>query len=314
MNKHDLRIVFMGTPDFAVSSLRILVENDYNIVGVITSTDKYGGRGGKQLLESAVKKYALSQDILILQPNNLKAPDFIEALQSLKANLQIVVAFRMLPEVVWQMPEHGTFNLHGSLLPKYRGAAPINWAVINGDKKTGVTSFFLKHKIDTGDVLFQEEMPIEENETAGDVHDRMMQLGAEVVLKTVQAIEQDKIEPQEQQDTLATKAPKIFHDDCQIDFDQPSEKVHNFIRGLSPYPAAWTTLDEKKLKVLKSKKMAADNRKPSGTFQSENKTLKIATADGCIEVLELQLAGRKRMSTTDFLNGYNIENSEIEAI
>lgn len=312
--KRDLRIVFMGTPDFAVPSLRILVENGYKIVGVITSTDKYGGRGGKQLLESAVKKYALSQNLPILQPKNLKATDFIEALRSWNANLQIVVAFRMLPEAVWQMPEYGTFNLHGSLLPKYRGAAPINWAVINGEKKTGVTSFFLKHKIDTGDVLFQEEMSIGENETAGDVHDRMMQLGAKVLLRTVQAIEHNDSEPQAQQDILATKAPKIFHDDCQINFNRSTEKVHNFIRGLSPYPAAWTVLDGKKLKILKSKKVATNINESPGRLQVENKTLKVATADGWIEVLQLQLAGRKRMSTSDFLNGYQIENSEVETV
>lgn len=305
--KKDLRIVFMGTPDFAVPSLQILVENGYEVVGVITATDKYGGRGGKRLIESAVKKYALAQNIPVLQPKNLKATDFQAELKALNANLQVVVAFRMLPESVWAMPELGTFNLHGSLLPKYRGAAPINWAVINGEKETGVTSFFLKHKIDTGDMLFQESLPIGESETAGEVHDRMMELGAEVVLKSVQAIEEGNYELQAQKDELATKAPKIYHETCEIDFNQSTEKVHNFIRGLSPYPAAWTTLDDLKLKVLRTTKLLENHDLEAGTFSSDNKHfLRIATADGFVEVHELQLAGRRRMKTKDFLNGYKI--------
>ncbi|MEN0051746.1 MAG: methionyl-tRNA formyltransferase, partial [Bacteroidota bacterium] len=222
--KKDLRIVFMGTPDFAVPSLQVLVENDYQVVGVITATDKYGGRGGKHLIESAVKRYAVAQNIPVLQPKNLKAADFQAELKALNANLQVVVAFRMLPESVWVMPAYGTFNLHGSLLPKYRGAAPINWAVINGEKETGVTSFFLKQQIDTGDMLFQESLPIGEDETAGEVHDRMMQLGAEVVLKSVQAVEKGDYELQAQNNELATKAPKIYHDTCEIDFNQSTQK------------------------------------------------------------------------------------------
>lgn len=306
-NKKDLRIVFMGTPDFAVPSLQILVENGYNVVGVITATDKYGGRGGKRLIESAVKKYALSQSIPILQPKNLKAEDFLSQLRALNANLQIIVAFRMLPEVVWAMPEYGTFNLHGSLLPKYRGAAPINWAVINGEKETGVTSFFLKQKIDTGDLLFQEQLSIGENEIAGEVHDRMMELGSKVVLKTVKAIEIGDYETKVQNDALATKAPKIFHDTCEIDFNQSTQKVHDFIRGLSPYPAAWTTLDDKKLKILRCEKEFETHQFPVATLLSDDKsTLKIATIDGYVKLLELQLEGRKRMKTTDFLNGYKL--------
>lgn len=297
----------MGTPDFAVPSLQILVENGYEVVGVITATDKYGGRGGKRLIESAVKKYAVSQNIPVLQPKNLKAVDFQAELQAFNSNLQVVVAFRMLPESVWAMPELGTFNLHGSLLPKYRGAAPINWAVINGEKETGVTSFFLKHKIDTGDMLFQESLPIGENETAGEVHDRMMQLGAKVVLKSVQAIEKGDYELKAQKDELATKAPKIYHETCKIDFDQSTETVHNFIRGLSPYPAAWTTLDDLKLKVLRTTKLIQNHDLETGTFSSDNKHfLRIATMDGFLEVHELQLAGRKRMKAKDFLNGYKI--------
>jgi methionyl-tRNA formyltransferase len=296
----------MGTPDFAVPSLQILVQNGYKVVGVVTATDKYGGRGKKQLLESPVKKYAVEQGIPVLQPKNLKSPEFQEELRALNANLQVVVAFRMLPEAVWDMPEHGTFNLHGSLLPRYRGAAPINWAVINGDTETGVTTFFIRHEIDTGDVLFQEKMPIGPNETAGEVHDRMMLLGAETVLKTVKAIASGDYHLQKQDDALATKAPKLFRETCEIDFDQPVEKVHNFVRGLSPYPAAWTTLDGKQLKVLRAHYEKADTDAQPGTFISDNKSwIKVAAADGWLVVTELQLQGRKRMKTSDFLNGFS---------
>lgn len=300
-----LRIVFMGTPEFAVPSLKILLENGYEVVGVITTADKLGGRGKKELLESAVKKYAKEQGLKILQPVKLRDPDFLAELESLNANLQVVVAFRMLPEVVWAMPEKGTFNLHGSLLPKYRGAAPINWAIINGEIQTGVTTFFLKQEIDTGSILFQEPLPIGENETAGELHDRMMQLGAQTVLRTVQAIEQENVAPKPQDDSLATKAPKIFHETCEINFDQPTEVVHNFIRGLSPYPAAWTTLDNKELKILRTTKVLDNHHLPPGKFVSDNKkSIRITTQDGFVEVHELQLQGRKRMKTVDFLNGY----------
>jgi methionyl-tRNA formyltransferase len=296
----------MGTPDFAVPSLKVLVENGFNVVGVVTATDKYGGRGKKQLLESPVKKYAVEQNIPVLQPKNLKSPEFQEELRALNANLQVVVAFRMLPEAVWDMPTHGTFNLHGSLLPRYRGAAPINWAVINGDRETGVTTFFIRHEIDTGDVLFQEKMPIGPNETAGEVHDRMMMLGAETVLKTVKAIESGDYSLQKQDDAQATKAPKIFRETCEIDFGQPVEKVHNFVRGLSPYPAAWTTLDGKQLKILRTRYEKADIDVRPGTFKSDNKSwIKIAAPDGWLVVEELQLQGRKRMKTNDFLNGFS---------
>jgi len=296
----------MGTPDFAVPSLKVLVENGFNVVGVVTATDKYGGRGKKQLLESPVKKYAVEQNIPVLQPKNLKSPEFQEELRALNANLQVVVAFRMLPEAVWDMPTHGTFNLHGSLLPRYRGAAPINWAVINGDRETGVTTFFIRHEIDTGDVLFQEKMPIGPNETAGEVHDRMMMLGAETVLKTVKAIESGDYSLQKQDDAQATKAPKIFRETCEIDFGQPVETVHNFVRGLSPYPAAWTTLDGKQLKILRTRYEKADIDVLPGTFKSDNKSwIKIAAPDGWLVVEELQLQGRKRMKTNDFLNGFS---------
>lgn len=302
----SVRIVFMGTPEFAVPSLDILVKNGYEVVGVVTATDKLGGRGGKQLIESAIKKYAIEKGIPVLQPEKLKAPEFIRHLQALKADLQIVVAFRMLPEIVWAMPPKGTFNLHGSLLPKYRGAAPINWAIINGDTETGVTTFFLQDEIDTGDVILQEKMPIGENETAGDVHDRMMLLGAETVLKTVQMIENGNIQLQQQQDTEASHAPKLFHETCEINFHQPTQKVHDFIRGLSPYPAAWTMLNGLEFKILKTSKEIIMPQVTPGTFVSDNKkSLKIATLDGFVHVHELQLQGRKRMNTVDFLNGFN---------
>lgn len=302
----SLRIVFMGTPEFAVPSLQILLDNDYEVAGVVTATDKWGGRGKKKLIESAVKRFAAERGLYILQPRNLKDPAFVEELRGLNADLQVVVAFRMLPEAVWAMPPKGTFNLHGSLLPKYRGAAPINWAVINGETETGVTTFFIQHAIDTGDILFQEKMPIGKNETAGDVHDRMMLLGAQVVLKTVRAIESGNYTLEKQDERLASKAPKIQHDTCRIDFDRPAQAVHDFIRGLSPYPAAWTILDEQELKILRTTTERVEHDFPPGKFiVEEQRELKIAVADGFVQVHELQLAGRRRMSTPDFLNGYS---------
>lgn len=301
-----MRIVFMGTPDFAVPSLRILVENGHEVVGVVTATDKFGGRGNKTLIESAVKKYAVSQGLPVLQPKNLKAPDFVEALRALEADLQVVVAFRMLPEVVWAMPRIGTFNLHGSLLPKYRGAAPINWAIINGETETGVTTFFIRHEIDTGDVLLQRKMVIGPDETAGDVHDRMMILGAQTVLDTVDLVKSGNYTLHQQEHSRATKAPKIFFETCEIDFNQSAFWVHNFVRGLSPYPAAWTLLDDQVLKLYRTKVEPGPVKETPGTFVSDNrKFLKIATADGYLEVLELQMQGRKRMRIQDFLNGYS---------
>jgi methionyl-tRNA formyltransferase len=296
----------MGTPAFAVPSLEVLIENGYDVVGVITSTDKMGGRGNKTLLESDVKKYAQSKGLKILQPKNLKSPAFVEELRELKADLQIVVAFRMLPEVVWNMPPIGTFNLHGSLLPKYRGAAPINWAVINGDAETGVTTFFLKHEIDTGNLLFQSKLPIDENETVGEIHDKMMELGSNLVLKTVKAIENKDYEAQTQDESLVSHAPKVFHKTCQVNFNQPTLQVHNFIRGLSPYPTAWTMLGDKKLKLFRTLKEIESHEHEVASFHSDNKTfVKIATTDGYVQLLELQLQGRKRMKIKDFLNGYS---------
>jgi methionyl-tRNA formyltransferase len=300
-----MRIIFMGTPDFAVPSLEILLENGYDVVGVITATDKMGGRGNKQLIESEVKQFAKSKGLNILQPEKLKSPDFVETLQALKADLQIIVAFRMLPEVIWNMPRIGTFNLHGSLLPKYRGAAPINWAVINGEKETGLTTFFLQHQIDTGNVLFQTKVEIGENETTGELYNRMKVIGADLVLKTVKTIESGDYAPQLQNDEEATHAPKIFHDTCQIDFNKSTQEVHNFIRGMSPVPTAWTILAEQKLKIFKTLKIIEAHEHAPGSFHSDNKKyLKVATVDGYVDILELQLQGKKRMSAKDFLNGY----------
>ncbi len=313
-----MKIVFMGTPDFAVPSLDILVKNGYDIAAVITATDKMGGRGGKQILQSAVKKYAVAHDLRVLQPEKLKKPEFIEVLRGIEADLFIVVAFRMLPEIVWTMPPLGTFNLHGSLLPKYRGAAPLNWAVINGEKETGVTTFFLKHEIDTGDIIFRESLEIGDDESVGEVHDRMMIVGANNVLKTVQAIENKTVTPLSQLDTAATHAPKIFQETCEIDFSKTTAEVHNFIRGLSPFPTAWTTLDGLKLKIFKAQKeVYAEKETPqykadfdaiqTGKFVSDNKIfLKIRTSDGFTQLLDVQLEGRKRMGIKDFLNGYQV--------
>ncbi len=304
-----MKIVFMGTPDFAVPSLDILVQNGYDIVGVITSTDKMGGRGGKQLIQSAVKQYAVEKGLTVLQPANLKAPDFIEELKSLKADLQIVVAFRMLPEIVWDMPSLGTYNLHGSLLPKYRGAAPIHWAVIQGEKETGVTSFKLKHEIDTGDIVFQQSFAIGPNDTTGDVHDKMMSIGAETVLKTVQAIENDTIVFTAQDPSLVCKAPKIYHETCLIDFNKPCQEVHNFIRGLSPFPGAYTTIDDTDTKIMKAK-MNRDLKAdcPIGSYVTDNKKfLSLKCTEGFIDVLEIKMAGKRQMPIEVFLNGYELK-------
>tara|TARA_R110002012_G_scaffold270024_4_gene454360 strand:- start:54270 stop:55154 length:885 start_codon:yes stop_codon:yes gene_type:complete len=294
----------MGTPEFAVPSLDILVTNGWNIVGVITAPDKPQGRG-KKLGVSAVKAYAEDKGLNILQPTNLKAPEFIAELKALDANLQIVVAFRMLPEIVWQMPALGTFNLHGSLLPKYRGAAPINWAIINGEKETGVTTFFLKHEIDTGDILFQEKESISDEDNVGTVYERLMNKGAALVLKTVEAIAEGnyKEQPQEIFEDTPT-APKIFRETCEINFEQPTEQVVDFIRGLSPYPTAWTTLMGKTVKVYKARKVEQKGEKE---MMSDSKTyLYLKTADGYISIEELQMEGKKRMDIEEFLRGNRI--------
>lgn len=295
----------MGTPEFAVPCLDVLVQKGYNIVGVVTSTDKMGGRGGKQLMQSAVKKYALEKELRVLQPKNLKHPDFTEELRSLRADLQIVVAFRMLPEVVWNMPPIGTINLHGSLLPAYRGAAPIHWAVINGETQTGVTTFFLKHEIDTGDVLLSDTLDISPDESTGEVHDRMMQLGAEVIYKSVKKIEQGDYILTPQDGSKVSKAPKLFRENCEIDFNNTSGTLHNFIRGLSPFPLAWTTLDEQDLKILKAEAEVTTHDLEPGTLVTDYKNyFKFATTDGFISILVLKPAGKRAMPVKDFLNGY----------
>lgn len=302
-----MRIIFMGTPEFAVSSLDILVQNGHQIVAVVTSVDSYGGRGGKQLLESAVKKYAVAHDIPVLQPTNLKSPAFLETLRSFNADLQIVVAFRMLPEVVWNMPPLGTVNLHGSLLPKYRGAAPINHAIINGETETGVTSFKLKHEIDTGDVIMSRSINIEDTDDAGTLHDKLKDLGAQVVLETVNKIANGSVVFQMQSDDEATAAPKIFHETCKIDFDRPVADVYNFIRGLSPYPAAWCIIDQKEVKILQASKNNEDDYLKPGKIVSDDKRfVKIKCKDGYISILSLKPEGKRVMNITDFLNGHQI--------
>ncbi|MEP0987041.1 methionyl-tRNA formyltransferase [Ekhidna sp.] len=305
----DLRIIFLGTPDFASASLRKLVENDVNVVAVITAPDKPKGRG-KKLGISAVKSYALEAELDILQPTNLKDPAFIEELRSYHADLQIVVAFRMLPVAVWDMPRLGTFNLHASLLPQYRGAAPINWAIINGETETGVTTFFLKHEIDTGEIIFQEKEPINENDNVGSLYTRLMEKGADLVLKTVKAIEQvDYPQLPQEIDKPLKSAPKIFKEDCRIDWQQPSENIRNFVRGLSPYPAAWTQLDGKGMKVFEVQKSTEGTNKPIGELYSDDKNyIRINTKDGTLDLLDLQLEGKKRMKVDEFLRGYHFTN------
>lgn len=311
----DIRIVFMGTPDFAVESLKVLVENNYQVVGVITAPDKPAGRG-RQLSESAVKKYAVENNLNILQPEKLKNPEFIAELESLKADLQIVVAFRMLPEIVWNMPPMGTFNLHASLLPQYRGAAPLNWAIINGENETGVTTFLLSHEIDTGQIIFQEKVAIGENDTVGDLHDRMMTIGSGLVLKTVDALAEGKIEPVDQEKLIENQdrikqAPKIFKDDCRIDWTRDTESVRNLIRGLSPYPAAWTELEHpEKQEILTAKIFAAKTDHGSlpaapGTLLTDGKKyIKIACTDGWLSVSDIQLSGKKRMKADELMRGF----------
>jgi len=310
---NDLRIVFMGTPDFAVESLKILVDNNYNIVGVITAPDKPSGRGQK-INQSAVKKYAVENNLNILQPTNLKSEDFIADLQSLKANLQIVVAFRMLPEVVWNMPEIGTFNLHASLLPQYRGAAPINWAIINGEVETGVTTFFLQHKIDTGNIIAQEKIAIGENEIAGELHDKLMQVGSQLVLQTVQDIESENINPQPQnEDQELKEAFKIFKPFCKIDWSKSIDEIHNHIRGLSPYPTAWTEFKNKETgetvscKVFRAEKVLEQHSLNIGEIITTKTELKVAVNGGYLNISELQLAGKKRMDVVALLNGFDFK-------
>ena len=313
MTKENLRIIYMGTPDFAVESLRALVEGGYNVVAVVTMPDKPIGRHGSVLQPSPVKQYALEHDLKILQPEKLKDPVFIEELKALKADLQIVVAFRMLPEIVWSMPPLGTFNAHASLLPKYRGAAPINWAVINGETETGITTFFLKHEIDTGDIIQQVRIPIEETDNVEVVHDKLMVLSGKLVTETVDNIITGTIKaiPQDQfKDVPLTPAPKIFRETCRIDWNQSTKHIYDFIRGLSPYPAAWTTLEGKSVKVYEAEKDVATPSGKPGTIVSDGKTnLKVATADGWLNIKILQLEGKKKMPVTDLLRGLKLKEN-----
>ena len=314
MEKKDLRIVYMGTPDFAVASLRALVEGGYNVVGVITMPDKPMGRHGSVLQSSPVKKYAEEVGLPLLQPEKLKEEAFLEALRAWQADLQIVVAFRMLPEVVWNMPRLGTFNLHASLLPQYRGAAPINWAVINGDTETGVTTFFLKHEIDTGSIILQRHRPIADTDNVGQVHDALMEMGAGLVTETVYQILAGQVQSIPQEELMPAggelrPAPKIFKETCHIDWKQPMKRIYDFIRGLSPYPAAWTELvapDGKRqvLKIFQSEKRPAAHFLPAGTLCSDKRTyIDVAVEGGYLRIDSLQLAGKKRMPVADFLRG-----------
>ena len=317
MTKEDLKIVFFGTPDFAVESLSRLVDGGYNVAAVVTMPDKPAGRG-RQLQESDVKRYAVEHGLPVLQPVSLKDEAFIEQLRSFNAQLFIVIAFRMLPEAVWQMPPLGTFNLHASLLPRYRGAAPINWAVMNGDTETGVTTFFLKHEIDTGDVIQQRSCPIGRHDNVEDIHDRLMVMGADMVIETVDAIIAGTVKPIPQDQMLtagqqATPAPKIFKDTCRIDWTRPAEQVYNHIRGLSPYPAAWTViLNEAGNEVTTLKIYQTGEPEPfgesecpePGAIRADRKTLRIACADGWLQIMQLQQSGKKRMDTDAFLRGF----------
>ena len=321
-DKKDLRIVFFGTPDFAVESLDRLVTGGYNIVGVVTMPDKIGGRGNK-VVQSAVKLYALEHNLPLFQPEKLKDSTFVEQLRKLNADLQIVIAFRMMPEIVWAMPPLGTFNLHASLLPKYRGAAPINRAVINGDTETGVTTFFLKQEIDTGDIIQQRRIPIAETDNVGIVHDKLMTMGADMVIETVDAILNDSIKPIPQDELCnkgieATPAPKIFTETCHINWSQPALNVYNLIRGLSPYPAAWTEIPDASGKMHHAKIYATEipddaplcriiGNSQSGTLSTDGKRLKVLCGDNrWIEITSIQIAGKRRMTTEEFLRGFRI--------
>jgi methionyl-tRNA formyltransferase len=302
---NELRIIFMGTPEFAVPSLQILLENKINVVAVVTAPDKPQGRGQK-IVYSPVKECALQYNVPVLQPTNLKSPEFLQELKSYGANLQIVVAFRMLPEAVWAMPSLGTFNLHASLLPQYRGAAPINWAVINGEKETGITTFFLKHEIDTGSIIYQEKETISDDDTVGTLYERLMAKGGQLVLKTVRSIEAGNYPSLPQPTDVEIKhAPKIFKETCQIDWNKTSEQIRNFVRGLSPYPAAWGMINDKTFKIFKVS--IADKKHGETTVglpDTDNKNyLYVRTSDGWISIDELQPEGKRRMSIQDFFRG-----------
>lgn len=304
----DLRIVFMGTPEFAVSILDGIIAEGYNVAGVITAPDKPAGRGRK-LQESAVKKYAEKAGLRILQPANLKSPEFLKQLEEINPNVQVVVAFRMLPKAVWDYPEFGTFNLHASLLPQYRGAAPINWAIINGETATGVTTFYLDDKIDTGEVILQLGVPIEEDDNAGSLHDKLMHTGTKLVLATLDQIKMEMVKPLPQEEfALLNEAPKLTRENTKINWDLPKRQIYNFIRGLDPYPGAWSYLEENgkqsTVKIYGSSLLDEDHNLAHGTLVQENKQLKVAVTNGFLEILEIQLPGKKKMKSRDLLNGY----------
>jgi len=312
MVDRQLRIVFMGTPEFAVPSLQFLFEAGYQIAAVVTAPDKPGGRGMKQILVSPVKSFAISKGLPVLQPSNLKSKSFYKELKELNADLQVVVAFRMLPEVIWRMPPLGTINLHGSLLPAYRGAAPIQWAIINGEKTTGLTTFFLAHQIDTGHIIRQVEIPIIDSDNAGTLHDRMMHAGAGLVLGTVDLIasgKADDIVPQ--QEANSSHAPKIHHGDARIQWTDSVSTIHNLIRGMSPYPGAWTVLDGMELKIFTATIHSDLQDNPVGKLTTAGKRMLVQASDGEIEILEMQLAGKKRMTPGEFLNGYKIKAESV---
>ena len=331
MKKEDLRIVFMGTPEFAVETLKALVEKEYNVVAVVTQPDKPVGRHQTEMQPSEVKKYALAHGLPVLQPEKMKDPHFVEQLRSYEANLQVVVAFRMLPEVVWAMPEYGTFNVHAALLPQYRGAAPINWAVINGETQTGVTTFFLDHDIDTGRIIMKKTFDIPDEADVEYVYDGLMHLGAEICLETIEAIIAADGHPNTiaQEESLSTvncqlstsealkPAPKIFKETCEIDWTKTAKQVYDFVRGLSPYPGAWTTLvtpdgKETIMKIYKTQKTDKAGL-GQGTISIDGKALYVSASDKMLEIVELQLAGKKRMTARDFLNGMKqIENSRVK--
>lgn len=316
MDKRDLRIVFMGTPDFAVESLRLLINQGYQVVAVITAPDKPAGRGQK-IQTSAVKRFAIERGLTVLQPEKLKDSIFIESLTALHPDLQIVVAFRMLPEVVWSLPRLGTFNLHASLLPDYRGAAPINWAIINGETETGITTFFLSHEIDTGEIVLQKKVHINEHDSAGDLHDRLMMEGSELIIATVNLIlSEQPIHTIKQPDGEVIKpAPKLFTETCKIDWSKPVDQLYNFIRGLSPYPSAWSNLmlSDSKIhivKIFESEKEVTTHQLPFGTVVTDHKkVMKIAAQNGFIHIKNLQLAGKKKLPIEDFLRGYAVDEN-----
>ncbi|MDG1508527.1 MAG: methionyl-tRNA formyltransferase [Flavobacteriaceae bacterium] len=308
----DLRIVFMGTPDFAVAILKRLVEDNYTIVGVVTAPDKPAGRGRK-ITESAVKKYAIEQNLFLLQPTNLKSEDFINKLKEVKSTLQVIVAFRMLPKIVWEIPIYGTFNLHASLLPSYRGAAPIHWAIINGEEKTGVTTFFIDEKIDTGEIILQKEILIHKDEIVGELHDRLMVLGATLVSETVVNIRDDKISTQKQPKIDEKIAPKLFPENCKINWEDSLDSIYNHIRGLNPFPAAWSEMNNNDgittVKIYKVRKEKVAHTEIIKTITTSKKEIKIAVKGGYIYIDELKVSGKKKLDSKSLLNGYSFSSN-----